>query len=83
MSLTFTHTVPGVQSEVYLAVTGAPSTAVSATLSGPAVVGASAQTGTTDATGRLRLTWVITQFGTYSASGTVGGAPISAQVSVQ
>lgn len=83
VTLTFAHTQPGVQSEVYLDVQAGPGAPVSATLTGPAVVGAQTRTGTTDAAGRLRMTWVITQFGSYRATGTVGGAPISAQVEVR
>ena len=81
--LTFEHTQPGVQSEVYLTLTGTPGAEVSATLTGPAVKSAATQSGTTDEFGELRLTWTITQFGTYRAAGTLGGAPISAQVEVR
>lgn len=81
--LTFEHTQPGRQSEVYLTVKGAPRAAVSATLTGAAVTSAATQSGTTDGAGELRLTWVITQFGTYRATGTLGSAPISAEVQVR
>ena len=80
-ALSFAHTQPGVQSELYLDVRAAPGVQVVATASGPGMQ----QTtfGKTDATGRLRLIWVITELGTYRATGTVGGAAISAQVEVR
>ena len=82
MALSFAHTKPGVESELYLDVRAAPGVQVVATVwgPGPAPLGVFAKT---DATGRLRVAWVIHELGTYSASGTVGGAPISAQVEVR
>jgi hypothetical protein len=81
--LIYEHTMPGVQSEVYLDITGPAGANIDITLSGPGVVSPAHMTGTLADDGKLRLTWVINQFGTYSVSGTVGGAPVSATVSVQ
>jgi hypothetical protein len=82
-TLSFAHTQPGVQSEVYLVVQGAAGLPVTATLTGPAVASTATQSGVLDASGRLRLVWVIRAFGVYRATGTAGGAPISAEVTVR
>lgn len=83
VSGSFAHTQPGVQSEVYVDIRGEPGASVSATLSGPGVKGSSSKSGTIGADGRLRLTWTIDQFGSYTASGTVGGQSFSTSINVQ
>jgi len=80
--MSFAHVKPGEYSEVYMDIEGKPETSVSASLTGPAVEIPNAS-GTIGGDGKVRLTWRIYQFGNYSASGAVGGAPISGSVSVQ
>ncbi len=84
-TLTFVHTVPGVQSEVYLDLVGAPGVQVTATLTRPAggVISQAQVTGTIGSDGKLRLRWVINQFGSYTVSGSAGSTQISGQVTVQ
>lgn len=79
----YAHTQPGVQSEVYLDIQGPAGATAQFTLSGPGVIGSSSQSGSIGNDGRLRLTWVINQFGNYSASGTVNGQTFSATINVQ
>jgi len=80
-SMSFAHVKPGEYSEVYMDITGEPGTAVSATLTGPAVEQGKAS-GTIGSNGKTRLTWRIYQYGPYKASGTAGGTAISGSVNV-
>jgi tetratricopeptide (TPR) repeat protein len=79
----YAHTQPGVQSEVYLSVTGTAGELVEATLNGPGVLGAAVQSGAIGADGKLTLTWAIDQTGNYTVSGTVGGKSFNVAVIVQ
>jgi hypothetical protein len=81
--LTFQHTAPGVYSEVFLDLTGPAQTTVTVTLTGPAVDFPATITTTMGADGTLHLTWTIRQYGTYTASGTVGGQSFTVSVVVQ
>jgi len=81
-NMSYAHVAPGQYSEVYMDITGAPGAFVSVNLSGPAVEQPNAG-GTIGSDGKLRLTWTIYQYGTYSASGTAGGVSVSGSVSVQ
>lgn len=78
--LGFEHTVPGVQSEVRLEVFTSPGVSVEATLTGPGTAATSSATAGAD--GVASLSWVITQFGTYSVSGTAGAASFTGSVAV-
>jgi hypothetical protein len=80
--LSFAHVQPGVYSEVYLDVEGAPGQAVTAALTGPGVVSVAALDGKTDASGKLRLTWQINMYGTYSVKGMVDTEAFVKQVNV-
>ena len=81
--LTYVHVQPGVYSEVYLDVEGAPGQAVTAELTGPGVISVAAMDGLTDSSGKLRLTWKINLLGTYSVKGTVAAEAFIRQVVVQ
>ena len=81
-ALSFTHTQPEVQSEVYLDIEAQSGTAVSATLSGPGITGSAVQSGTVAANGQLRLTWTINMFGDYSVTGLAGGSSFSDSITV-
>ena len=89
--LTFRHTKPGVESEVYLFVDADIDTAltVNASLAGPCVIENSRQTRTLTPAERLEnkgkalLTWRICQFGTYTVSGENNGVPFTNSVTVQ
>ena len=80
--MSFVHTQPGVESEVHVDIQAAPGASVVATLSGPGLITAGQQSGAPGDDGTLRLTWRINQFGTYSVSGTEGGAAFSDSVNV-
>ena len=83
VSGSYAHTQPGVQSEVYLDILGPAGSVAQFTLSGPGILGSSSQSGTIGDNGRLRLTWVINQFGKYTASGTVNGQTFNITINVQ
>jgi len=83
VSGSYAHTQPGVQSEVYLEIQGPAGAVAQFTLNGPGILGSSSQLGTIGDNGRLRLTWVINQFGNYTASGTVNGQTFSVTINVQ
>lgn len=53
------------------------------TLSGGNVISQSVQEGVIGEDGTLRLTWRITAYGEYTASGDVGGEPFVVKVSVE
>jgi hypothetical protein len=80
--LSFAHVLPGVYSEVYLDVEGAPGQAVTAELTGPGVISAAAMDGRTDSSGKLRLTWRINMYGAYTVQGTVDAEVFVKQVNV-
>ena len=82
-SLTFAHTEPGVQSEVYLEIQIQPGTVVTATLRGLGIVGAETQTTTGGNGGQVLLTWTINAFGEYSVSGTASTSSFSTSVVVE
>ena len=81
--MSFAHTMPGVQSEVYLDILGPPGADVTVTLTGPGVISTATLSGTTGSDGRIRLTWVINRLGVYMQSGTVGETPISDSITVE
>ena len=81
-ALSFAHTQPDVQSEVYLDIEAQSGTAVSATLSGPGIVGSAVQSGAVASNGRLRLTWTINIFGNYSVTGLAGSSSFSDSIRV-
>jgi hypothetical protein len=80
--LTFAHVKPGVYSEVYLDIEAAPGQAVTAALTGPGVISPSAMDGKTDSSGKLRLTWRINMYGTYSVQGMVDAEAFIKQIKV-
>jgi hypothetical protein len=80
--LTYAHVQPGVYSEVYLDVEGAPGQAVTAELTGPGVISSRAMDGKTDSSGKLHLTWKINMYGTYSVQGMVDAEAFIKQVNV-
>jgi hypothetical protein len=82
-TLSFAHTQPGVQSEVYLDIQVQAGTTVTATLSGPGIVGSAGQTAVAGSGGQVRLTWTVNVFGDYSVSGTAGTSSFSASITVQ
>ena len=82
-TLSFAHTQPGVQSEVYLEIQVQQGRVVTASLRGPGIVGAATQTTTAGYGGQVRLTWTINAFGEYSVSGTTGTSSFSDSIVVQ
>lgn len=83
ISASYAHTQPGVESEVYLDVTGPAGTRVEATLAGKGVAGEPLQRGVIGEGGTLRLTWRITRYGEYYAHGKAGGHLFNSEVDVQ
>ena len=83
VAMTYAHTQPGVESEVYLHVWGAPGTEVEAQLTGPHVISEPFQTGVIDETGMLTITWRIGLFGTYVSFGMVGEEDFQISITVQ
>ena len=81
--MSFVHTQPGVQSEVYLDIEVQSGTTVSATLAGPGVVSLAVQSATSGADGQVRLTWTINVFGLYTVSGSAGGSSFNDSIDVQ
>jgi hypothetical protein len=79
----YAHTQPGVQSEVYVEISGNPGDQVETTLFGGSVLGSRDQSGTIGEDGLLRLTWVIDRFATYTVQGTVEAEPFSVVVDVK
>ena len=82
-TMSFVHTQPGVQSEVYLDIQVASGVAVTATLTGPGIVGSAQQSAVAGIGGQVRLTWIINLDGNYSATGSAGAASFNSSVSVQ
>ena len=73
LSASYAHTNPGVSSEIYLDISGAPNAEVHAILSGPGLVTAPEMTSATGASGSLRLTWTINKLGSYLVRVTIDG----------
>ena len=82
-TLSFQPTQPGFQTEVYLDIQAQPGAAVSATLSGPGIVGLIVQSAIVGSIGQVRLTWTIIVFGDYSVSGTAEGSSFSDSITVE
>jgi hypothetical protein len=68
IELAYEHVAPGEYSEVYGAVTGLPGESYTVTLSGPGVANPQPRTVTIDEEGYVRVTWRVTQYGTYTAT---------------
>lgn len=81
-AMSFFHVAPGQYSEVYMDIIAPAGASASVVLSGPAVQ-QSNMNGTVEPNGKLRLAWRIFQYGSYSASGTVDGQPVSGNVTVK
>ena len=81
--MSFAHTQPEVQSEVYLDIQVQAGTSVTATLTGPGVVGSGQQSATAATGGQVRLTWTVNVFGAYAVNGTAGASAFNASVQVQ
>jgi hypothetical protein len=81
--MSFAHTQPGIQSEVYLDVQVQAGTTVTATLTGPGVVGSAEMSASAATGGQVRLTWTVNLVGAYAVNGTAGTSFFTASVQVQ
>ncbi|MBI4311302.1 MAG: hypothetical protein HY681_05910 [Chloroflexi bacterium] len=70
--MSYAHVAPGQYSEVYMDIPLTAGDVVTATLSGPGVVGEAKQSATSQFGGTVRLTWRINKLGEYKVDGRVG-----------
>jgi hypothetical protein len=86
-TLSFEHTKPGSYSTVKLSIASVEGDKITATLSGPSVDNPATKNVTVTAdmikSGKVEITWIIRQYGDYTAKGNVNGAEFSKSVKVQ
>jgi hypothetical protein len=82
LAMSFDHVQPGEYSEVYLEVNASALTAVQANLQGPSVEQGQ-QSLVTGANGKVRFTWRIFSYGTYTAVVQIDGKTYTKSVNVR